>query len=580
MDARLSNEAVENLVTQFSSALDFYRELVQNSIDAGSSTIDVWMELEPGEHDEGVISIHVDDFGEGMNEAIIDEQLTRLFSSSKEDDLTKIGKFGIGFVSVFALRPRGVLVHTGRDGEYWEIFFHEDRSFSKTRIETPVEGTQITLFLPGDVARYRELVAGSRATLRRWCAHSDTEVTFEDRSPPDGIRQGPRPINEPFAVTGDCMVEAEHPGTELCVAYSTTPVYGFYNKGLALAITTTGDDILGPRADRYRHVAFKIKSRYLEHTLSRETVMRDENYEKAMHLLDEALDGPLREALVDELGRMVRLPHWGILEADRYARLLGFLALEPSGRLPALEERPFLRTVHGTAASLRDAREAIGRDGRVFVAAASSRLTSTLRAQQIPVFLGSAAAEHAGDGIDPTARVLTRYLAEHARQSVIGFLRSKLAKADLHEEARQRIAHPEAVLVSVEPDADPPPCVRSLLARARRLLERVGAGYRELRSGTLQSRPDRPLLFVLGREIGPVMALPPEGAYERGFLERPHALVNREHPHFGQLLATAEHNPELAAYCLAKSLMLEEDRLLERDIELCRFATEHLRAVK
>ena len=44
------------------------------------------------------LGIHVDDFGEGMDEAIIDAQLTRMFSSTKENDLTKIGKFGIGFL--------------------------------------------------------------------------------------------------------------------------------------------------------------------------------------------------------------------------------------------------------------------------------------------------------------------------------------------------------------------------------------------------------------------------------------------------------------------------------------------------
>ena len=147
---------VENLVTQFSSALDCFRELVQNSIDAGSPQVDVWMEFEQGEGHQGVIAIHVDDFGEGMDEQIIDGQLTKLFASAKEDDLTKIGKFGIGFVSVFALKPKGVLVHTGRGGEYWEVFFHEDRSFSKTSLDMPVEGTQITLFLEGDYHRHRE----------------------------------------------------------------------------------------------------------------------------------------------------------------------------------------------------------------------------------------------------------------------------------------------------------------------------------------------------------------------------------------------------------------------------------------
>ena len=45
-----------------------------------------------------------------MDEQIIDNELTRLFSSSKEDDLTKIGKFGIGFTSIFAIQPESRIV--------------------------------------------------------------------------------------------------------------------------------------------------------------------------------------------------------------------------------------------------------------------------------------------------------------------------------------------------------------------------------------------------------------------------------------------------------------------------------------
>ena len=575
MDAQLSSEAVENLVTQFSSALDFYRELVQNSIDAGSSSIDVWMQFEPGELDEGVISIHVDDFGEGMSEAIIDNQLTQLFSSSKEDDLTKIGKFGIGFVSVFAMNPKGVLVHTGRDGEYWEIFFHEDRSFTKSRIDAPVEGTQITLFLTGDLTRYRDLVERSKATLERWCAHSDTEITFEDRSPPEHGHAGPTPINRAFEVPGDCMVTVEHPETELCVAFSSSPVYGFYNKGLALAVAGVPDDLLGQRADRYRHIACKLKSRYLEHTLSRETVMQDANYDKAMALLDAAVEGPLLDALVAELARLAALPEWTMAEAAHHERLLGWLTREPPQCLPRIESIPLLRTVGGAAASLRDAREAVAREGRVFVAGASSKLTSFVEEQGTPVFFGGAGASTSS----PTSIVLVRYLAEHARTSVVGFLRKKLTGVNLYEEARKRLADPEQVLVSAEPDPSPSAEVVTLLAAAQRLLQQIGAGYRELSVGTIESRPDEPALFVLGRKIGPLMAMPPEGTYQRGRFERPRALVNREHPHFLALLDAARRTPELAAYTLAKSLLLEEDRLLERDVELCLHATEHLRAI-
>ena len=136
----LAEQALENLVHQFARPLDFLRELVQNAIDAGTPRVEVWTRFAPPADGEelGVLEIHVDDFGEGMDEAIIDSQLTRMFSSTKEDDRTKIGKFGIGFTSVFAIQPDAILLRTGRHGESWELLFHPDRSFDKVRVDEPI----------------------------------------------------------------------------------------------------------------------------------------------------------------------------------------------------------------------------------------------------------------------------------------------------------------------------------------------------------------------------------------------------------------------------------------------------------
>src|SRR3989338_6510013 len=101
----LAQGMVLDLVNQFSDTLAFYRELIQNSIDAGSNRIDVSLEyvLEPG--GQGKAVMRVEDDGGGMDEDIIDNFLLVLFKSSKENDLTKIGKFGVGFLSVFAPKP-------------------------------------------------------------------------------------------------------------------------------------------------------------------------------------------------------------------------------------------------------------------------------------------------------------------------------------------------------------------------------------------------------------------------------------------------------------------------------------------
>ena len=314
--------ALDSLVSQFSSVLDCYRELVQNSMDAGSPTIDVWLEYIEGESSTGTIAIHIDDYGEGMNEAIIDGQLTKLFSSTKENDLTKIGKFGIGFVSVFALQPRAVLIQTGRGGEYWEILFHEDRSFSKSAIDSPVEGTQITIFIEDDRHRYNELVFDSRKTLKHWCAHSETEITFEDRSDLD--RDGPEVINQPLKLDGHCLTSVGIPGTDMVLAYQPEPLYGFYNKGLTLLQTRDAFQALGDLSDRMKYIGVKIKSRYLEHTLSRETILKDKNYEKAIALVREAADGQLFEVLVSRLEELAAIEQPNMAE---YLALLGVLEL-------------------------------------------------------------------------------------------------------------------------------------------------------------------------------------------------------------------------------------------------------------
>jgi hypothetical protein len=55
---------------------------------------------------------------------------------------------------------------------------------------------------------------------------------------------------------------------------------------------------------------------------------------------------------------------------------------------------------------------------------------------------------------------------------------------------------------------------------------------------------------------------------------QPEAAVNCEHAHFRALLRIAAREPKLAAYFLAKSLLLDEDRGLEFDVPLMRAAMD------
>jgi hypothetical protein len=324
----LADQALANLVDQFARPLDFLRELAQNAIDAGTPRIDVYVAFTPptSGDGEGVLRIGIDDYGEGMDEDTIDNQLTRLFSSTKEHDLTKIGKFGIGFTSIFAIRPEAVLLRTGRHGEYWELLFHPDRTFDKVRITEPVKGTQISLFKrmrPGEVER---LVQEVRFVLGYWCEHSETPITFSDRT-----HEAPAPDDEgddPFAafdapgsadpmapavgervdrhLTLDLPMEVRYtePGLEVVIGFADPPRYGFYNGGLTL-LNTQSAQVLGAYGPQLAHTTFKVKYDRLEHTLTRDNVLWDENWRVAMEGVRRA-HSALRQRLVAEVDRVAR----------------------------------------------------------------------------------------------------------------------------------------------------------------------------------------------------------------------------------------------------------------------------------
>ncbi|MEZ4454613.1 MAG: ATP-binding protein [Nannocystaceae bacterium] len=572
----LTAQAVDNLVTQFSSSLDFYRELIQNSIDAGSSTVDVWLEFIAGDADtdEGTIAIHVDDAGEGMSEAIIDNQLTRLFASQKEGDLTKIGKFGIGFVSVFAPRPKAVLLHTGRDGEYWEVCFDADRSFVKARLDTPVGGTQITLFLAGDRGRYGELVAASRETLKRWCTHSDVEVTFEDRSAFDGGAL--EVVNEPFAVEGACSVSVEVEGTTIVAAYHPAPTYGFYNKGLALAVSRDGPLLLGDSAPRLAHVAFKVKSRYLEHTLSRDTVVQDQNFHKVMAMLRRVAAEELQGALIRELEALCGATAWGLAEVERYHALLAFLRREPLAQLDRHSARKILRTVQGEAMSLDALVDRARRDRRVYVADAPTELSGALAQSGVPVLFARRAQAEGLDAHGPIGPLVAHYLAHRAKASLRGRLAGALGLADDASFAAL-ISRPERSLLIVEPVAERGE-PEALLDDAVALLKAIGVHYRKVVSARVHRAEQKAPLFVIADAIRPVMSPPARTHRLLDYFLPPEVAVHRDHDQVRALCELRQADRALAAYCLAKDLLLAEDRREDVDLELMAAALPKLAA--
>ncbi len=406
------------LVAQFESPYDFLRELVQNAMDAGSDRVEVTLESHPiaGTLDEVVFELGVLDTGAGMDEAIIDQELTKLFSSGKGGDRTMAGGFGIGFVSVFAWEPEAVLVHTGRGGEAWELLFHADRTFEKVALEDPVEGTTISLFRRGRPAEQAGIAEAIRDSLWRWCRFVPLEIAFEDRDngePPELIQDAP----EPELATG--LSRAEVRGdTNLRVAFAVPPNAVLLRRGLILAeggpkqLLGGIANALGSSCD---HLQVWADSPALRTTLARDKVVDDEGRKQIeqrllaqVHLLRGDLLTRL-EALAKTGADAVDMPEsldqvdpqWSPDRHALYTVLHAHLAIERVNLGSQSRARALLRDlVHAKATSLDAACERMkGRplllgvrpelDAASPIAAGMRDLLLALRPTSLPVLAGN-----------------------------------------------------------------------------------------------------------------------------------------------------------------------------------------------
>ena len=561
----LAAQALDNLVNQFARPLDFLRELVQNAIDAGSPRATIWFRFRPPAEagQAGVLEIHVDDQGEGMDEAVIDNELTRMFSSSKEDDLTKIGKFGIGFTSIFAIRPDAVLLRTGRHGENWELLFHPDRSFDKVRIDEPVDGTKITLFkgmAAGDVTRF---VARCRWTVKYWLEHSNAPVlfgepdldcvpgrdaapavalsddpfaAFADPSAPAGHAPGCKALeqlNGPLELDAELTEAVRHEDIEGLVGYADVPLHAFYNGGLTL-VRSSGGESLGTYAPVLAHLAFKLKSPHLEHTLTRDNVLQDQAWGEAMDAVTAVLPA-LRDRL---LVRIEEVTHPGGDPGPWLQHLVrDCLGSRAHERISRFADRLVLPLADGspvTYAAVLSQEEALG---CVLLRSHHDALDRTLLADGIVVL----------DDL-PAVRGLLHATFDPGWMPWSAEVRSLQTSNAIY-------ALPELL-----EDAALGGDERRLVSRAREFLRPVLKKRVVLRVGDFGGSDvglDSPLL-VEGPEGGGVFRRS-TGSWMPNFLRRRCLIVNRHHPAFRSQVVSGHEHLDVAAYALAAMLLSEED---------------------
>jgi molecular chaperone HtpG len=364
-------DIIAELVHQFSDRFAFYRELIQNSIDAGSMRIEVVLRHQPGSP-KGLTTARIADWGEGMDRTIIERYLLTKFRSSKEGDLTKIGKFGIGFLSVFAPAPDLVVVDTGRNGEDWRLLFHPDLTYELLRATEPCEGTAVTLHKAMTADEYEIFAARSGEAVRRWCRHSEADVAFAAAAPDGSPPPLAKRVREEFVV--DSPLQAEYRDEHTWIVAGLTrrepPAVGFYNRGLTL---------LESREALEPGVTFKVVSDHLEHTLTRDNVRRDRHFERILKRVSQLADGPLLDDLRGALETAARRPEPG---ADYECLLQHAMRLVAGGRLSSADY--WFPTTRG-ACTGEEFQFAVARHGVVLWAEGADPVSEALEASGTPV---------------------------------------------------------------------------------------------------------------------------------------------------------------------------------------------------
>ena len=171
--------------------------------------------------------------------------------------------------------------------------------------------------------RARRSWSAAERTLREaewvlgyWCEHTDRPVVFvsEPPSAPEAAADDPfaafaaptvreNTVSRPFALDAPVTARGTLGDLTVLVGVTDTPRFAFYSHGLTL-VNTEDRAVLGEFAQRLGHLHIKVAGPGLGHTVTRDNVVHDAQWRRAMELVD-GVCADLRQRLVDTIGSAV-----------------------------------------------------------------------------------------------------------------------------------------------------------------------------------------------------------------------------------------------------------------------------------
>jgi hypothetical protein len=382
-------------------------------------------------------------------------------------------------------------------------------------------------------------VVAAERTVRYWCKHTRGEVRFQGEL-----------INEEFDLEDPCKVVHDDGFSKIVVSHpwDGETFFGFYNQGLTLVEGDTG---------RFEGLAYKASSPHLEHTLTRDNVIRDEAFHKVMGNVEQLATGQLRRRVFESLEALEYDP--AVEDPRREYWLRALLWHLKTGRALPSEDmrRPVLPLCGGARASIheteRGLRNALLRD-RLLWSPVENPVTAHLREQGELVF-------HVRDdsyGLQVLHLLAMRGLSPEQR-----------ADADRVRRVNQVWCKPGL------PEGELPAEVNTLGRALETMLREHGAKLSTVAFGHLAYPGSRikGRVAITQSELGELTEIAESGRLGRSLWASRRALVvNLDHAAVADLVGLAAEEPELAAYKLIKLFFLGRELDVELAAELADIA--------
>ena len=276
---------IENIVTQlskqFNEAEDSFRELLQNCIDSDTPQIDVYYNERKAENDDEVkLDMIFEDHGCGMTTFERDEYFLKLFKSSKWKDKRKIGKYGIGIVSVFALDLDEFYTESCRMNkkkkkkEAWSLYLKgiKDKPGYVMEDIDDRKGTKVILTKIMKKDEVRAFKVKAKEKMKYACKRSRTPIYVEKEF-----------INEEFDIDSKIKLYKSYDGLEFVIAVTEKPFYEFHNNRLLL------EEKDSKPLSGWENISALVSSHKFKHTFSRDSIDKNKDFRKIINFIEKEI---------------------------------------------------------------------------------------------------------------------------------------------------------------------------------------------------------------------------------------------------------------------------------------------------